>query len=95
MSAVRSQKRVNRKAKAWANAAPEERSRLYLSMRDHLLEVADLLDAAEDAEAGEAKGLREVARQFGGLTAAMHRAKALRSVCCWRALQFGDCGGHA
>jgi len=94
MSAVRTQKRTSKKAKAWAKATPEERARLYLSMRDHLNEVAAMLVEMDAAEAGEAKGLREVARQFGGLTAQMHRAKALRSVCCWQQLQFGDCGGH-
>ena len=93
LSAVRKQKRINRKAKAWATSDAEERARLYLSMRDHLNEVANLLGG--DAEAGEALGLRAVARQFGGLTAAMYRAKALRSVCCRAALQFGDCKGHA
>ena len=95
MSAVRTKKppKPSKKAKAWAKAAPEERARIYYSMSQHLIEVADLL--GDDAEAGEAKSLREVARQFGAATAKMHRAKALRETCCWQQLQFGSCKGHA
>jgi hypothetical protein len=81
------------KAEKWAESDPEERARLYLSMRDHLIKVAEEL--GDRAEPGEAMALRLTGRQFAGTAAAIKHAAALRETCCGIALQFGSCGGHA
>jgi hypothetical protein len=77
------------KPQKWASSPPDERARIYLSMRDHLIQTAELL--GDDAEHGERQALRLTARQFAASAASIHHAAALREVCCAIALQFGSC----